>query len=198
MSVSQACGKFWIRTFYFAQFARFALLYCLPCHLGLELFFSMPKESSGPELPLTCPEAEACTDSGHEAQQQLDCKRRGSASSPGFLLALLDIYSYMGSVEAALVKDIPPKFAADVPKTGSWRALVNETAMIDYLLVTEITKVTLGHHHFSKSLLHCSISCLPRVSGGWIQPTGDHLCWGPLQKCLLCWCSLPWLELHGA
>eukprot|EP00983_Pelagomonas_calceolata_P076438 1153419-Pelagomonas_calceolata.AAC.6 len=46
----------------------------------------------------------------------------------------------MASAEAALVLDQPPKTEADLPSTGTWRALVNETAMVDYLLVTEVTK----------------------------------------------------------
>jgi len=58
---------------------------------------------------------------------------------------VLPTHSYMAAAEAALVRDQPPRDATRAPSSGSWRALVNETAMINYLLATEVTKVCQLH-----------------------------------------------------
>lgn len=55
--------------------------------------------------------------------------------------------SYLAFVESALVNDTLPDTANNstllaVAGRGSWRALVDEAAFIDYMLILELTKVS--------------------------------------------------------
>lgn len=72
------------------------------------------------------------------------------------------LHSYMASAEAALVHDQPPQGAPATAATGSWRALVNETASVELALCYRVCFV---RSFVNKRVLNRAIAvCKPACS----------------------------------